>query len=206
MRETKQKWLSFLGALLGSGIVVLAMVFMNELEGINRNKKKGTSTSFQVKAPQKKKSSAPKKIVKKRVKKSKPKVAPPSLASSLGGSSFGLDQFEFLGEGMDGLLSDSSNVVMTEDTVDEKPQASYRPQMEYPSSARKRGIEGHVTVNLLINTQGQVEKVKLLEGVPTGVFDLVAMNNVQNWQFEPARYKGKSVKIWVRQRISFNLN
>ena len=95
---------------------------------------------------------------------------------------------------------------MTEDTVDVPPNARYRAPMDYPSNARKKSIEGFVVLNMLVGTEGQVEQVKVLEAEPQGVFDQVAMNSAEEWQFEAASYQGKKVKVWVRQRIAFNLN
>lgn len=199
------KILPTLGGVFGMIFVMVGLVTMNGLEGPKRNKGSGSSTSFdlsQIKKKPKKKS-----IVQKvRPKKSKPKVAPPSLAGSLSGSSFGLGQFEFLGSGAEGLLGDASGVIMTEDTVDELPRASYRPPLKYPDVARKRGINGHVLLKLLVDASGNVQEVKLLASEPAGIFDQVAMTSVRDWTFEPANYKGSPVKVWVKQRISFNLN
>ncbi|MCP4914162.1 MAG: energy transducer TonB [Oligoflexia bacterium] len=185
-------------------LVIVGTAFLNELEMSKQNNSGSKKVSFEVKQIKKKrKQNIQKKVVK---KKRKPKAPPPAISSSLNGSSFGLDQFEFLGEGVDGLLSDSKDVIMTESTVDQKPIVSFRPQLEYPKRARTKGLEGYVLVNLLVNTNGQVENAKLLEDSPKGIFSDVAINNVKRWQFEPAQYKGKNVKIWVQQRIRFALN
>lgn len=211
MRETSMKtklyrFLPPLGGLLGIAVVMLGLVVMNGLEGPKRNKKGGATTNFDV-AQQPKKKKTPKKIARKRkIKKSRPKVAPPSLSGALAGSSFGLGQFEFLAEGAEGLLGNNGDVVMTEDTVDDPPKATYRPPLQYPDYARSRGINGEVVLNILVNKTGAVEQVKLLASNPAGVFDDVAMRAVRDWQFDPATYKGGSVKVWVKQKISFNLN
>ena len=193
-----------LGALFGMAFVMFGLVFMNGLEGLKRNKNK-SSTSFDLSQMQKKKQKR-KVTRKKKIKRTKPRVAPPSLAGALGGSSFGLGAFEFLGEGAEGLLGNTANVIMTEDTVDEVPRASYRPPLKYPDYARKRGINGQVTLNLLVNAKGAVEEVKLLASNPEKLFDQVAMDSVRQWQFDTAMYKGSPVKVWVKQKITFSLN
>lgn len=200
-----KKWFPIFGGFFGVLFVMLGLVIMNGLEGHKRGKKELSSTSFDLSQVQKKKK--PKKVVEqKRKPKKRKKLAKPSLGSSLSGSSFGLGQFEFLGEGAEGLLGDNSNVVMTEETVDEVPRATYRPPLQYPDYARKRGINGHVLLNLLVNATGEVEEVKLLRSEPEGLFDQVAMSSVREWSFDPAMYKGSPVKVWVKQKISFNLN
>ncbi len=200
-----KKWLPVGAGLFGIIFVMLGLVIMNGLEGPKKDKNKLSSTSFDLSQVQKKKK--PKKVVQKKKKpKKKKKLARPTLGTSLSGSSFGLGQFEFLGEGAEGLLGDKSNVIMTEDTVDEVPRATYRPPLQYPDYARKRGINGQVLLNLLVNATGEVEEVKLLRSEPEGLFDQVAMASVREWSFDPAMYKGSPVKVWVKQKITFNLN
>ena len=199
------KYLPPVAGVLGIFVVMFGLVIMNGLEGPKRNKKDLNKTSFDI-SQQVKKKPKPKITQRKKIKKSRPKIAPPSLAGGLGGSSFGLGQFEFLAEGAQGLLGNNGDVVMTEDTVDEIPRASYRPPLQYPSYARDRGINGEVILNILVGKTGAVEQVKLLASNPTGIFDSVAIDSVKEWQFDPATYKGGSVKVWVKQKISFNLN
>lgn len=205
-RRTKvMKYLPLIGGLCGVFFVMFGLVVMNGLESGRQNKKQKRSTSFDLSQVQKKKKK--KQVVRRKSRpKKRKKVAPPSLAGALGGSSFGLGQFEFLAEGADGLLGDPGDVVMTEDTVDEIPRASYRPPLKYPDFARKRGLNGHVLLNLLVDKTGAVEDVRLLKSEPAGVFDQVALESVREWSFDPATYKGSAVKVWVKQRISFNLN
>ncbi len=199
------KYLPPLGGVLGIFVVMFGLIIMNGLEGQKNNKKNQGKSNFDV-AQQPTKKKKPKVAEQRKIKKSKPKVAPPSLAGALGGSSFGLGQFEFLAEGAEGLLGNKGDVVMTEDTVDEVPRATYRPPLKYPDYARDRGIGGEVILNILVDKSGVVEQVKLLASNPTGIFDEVAIDSVKGWQFDPATYKGGAVKVWVKQKISFNLN
>ena len=97
-------------------------------------------------------------------------------------------------------------MAMTADTVDTKPRAKNRPPLQYPQWARKKGIEGFVTLNILINTSGAVDKLQILESKPVGVFDQVAANFVKQWRFDPATYQGETVQVWSQQTIKFNLN
>ncbi|MCR9205139.1 MAG: energy transducer TonB [Halobacteriovoraceae bacterium] len=201
-----KKVLPGLGGFFGIVFVMVGLVVMNGLEGPQRNKKGGPATSFDLSQVQKKKKKKQKVVRQKKIRKKRKKVAPPSLSGSLSGSSFGLGQFEFLAEGAEGLLGNTTDVIMTEDTVDEVPNPSYRPPLKYPDYARKRGLGGHVLLNLLVDSNGAVQDVRLLSSEPVGVFDQVAMESVRDWSFEPAMYKGNPVKVWVKQKISFNLN
>lgn len=201
-----RKSLPYWGGLFGIFFVMFGLVVMNGLEGPFKKKEGSSSTSFDLSQIQKKKKKKQKVVRKKVVKKKRKKIAPPNLAGGLSGTSFGLGQFEFLAEGAEGLLGNTGDVIMTEDTVDDVPKASYRPPLKYPDYARKRGINGHVLLNLLIDTKGAVQDVRLLSSEPAGIFDQVAMESVRDWSFDPAQYKGRPVKIWVKQKISFNLN
>ncbi len=97
-------------------------------------------------------------------------------------------------------------MVMTDETVDTPPQATRQVAMQYPADAKRKGVEGYVTLSLLIDDQGQVQRVRVLESQPAGTFDQSAIDAVRQWNFEPAKYKGQSVRVWARQTIRFNLD
>ena len=61
-------------------------------------------------------------------------------------------------------------------------------------------------LSVLIGPTGQVERVKVLEAQPAGVFDDVAAAGVQTWKFEPATYRGENVRVWATQRVRFDLS
>lgn len=129
------------------------------------------------------------------------------LDSSLSGLSFGLPAFDAseldLGKG---LLGDTGEVVMTDDTVDQPPRPLLQTPMQYPPRAKAQGVTGYVLLSLLIGPTGRVERVKVLEAEPAGVFDEVAIAGVQGWKFEPATYKGENVRVWAKQRVRFDLS
>jgi len=192
------------------GVAVLAFsLIMNQFSKLPEPKKVVKNTSFQVAPPP---PPPPKPKPKPKPKKSKPKStpksAPPSVGSSLSGVDMGLAGFGM--NGMDdmseSLLGDMSNVVMTADSVDVPPKPATRTGMQYPKKARKQGVEGYVVMNLLLNDQGHIETIKILESVPQGVFDDAAQEGIRGWSFKPAMYQGKAVKVWAKQKIRFTLN
>lgn len=200
----RDKIIGIFSSVLGIIVVLGSLLIMNTVINKKDDKNNQMITAFNVKTP-KKKNKKKKLAVKKKVRQKKAKLAPPKLGSSLTGKSFGLDAFELLGEGADGIMG-GNNLIMTEDTVDVLPRPTYRPPLEYPNRARSKGISGYVTFNLLVNGEGNIEQVSMLESEPAGIFDQVATDSVWKWQFSPAKFKGKEVAIWVKQRISFNLN
>ena len=194
--------------LFGLFFVFFTVIFMNDDGGILEQKQKKESGGFTVQKVVKPKPE-PKPKPPKKPEPSKPKrTAPaPALSSSLSGIDTGLDAFMTDDMDMDdALLGDvGKNMVMTEDSVDAAPQPVQRAAMEYPKKARKSGVTGYVLMNLLVSREGRVEKVKVLESEPAGVFDEVAVSGVRSWQFKPAQYRGEAVKVWAKQKIRFDL-
>jgi protein TonB len=108
---------------------------------------------------------------------------------------------------MDGdLLGDGSGLVMTDDTVDQPPRATFQAPMVYPPRARSQGVEGYVVLSLLIGLTGEIEQVEVVESYPEGTFDEAALAGVNQWRFDPALYQGQAVRAWARQRIRFDLS
>lgn len=77
---------------------------------------------------------------------------------------------------------------------------------DYPSRARKRGIEGYVTVEFLVDRNGHVGHIKILQEKPAGIFNQVAIEAVKKWHFQPAFKSGQTVPETVTQTIYFQLN
>lgn len=109
-----------------------------------------------------------------------------------------------LDEGGSGLLGQVGDVAMTSDTVD-RPPTVRQGALTYPERAKQRGQEGLVTVSLLINAEGRVDKLKILEAVPPGVFDQAVLEGVPGWVFAPAEYQGRPVPVWVTLPLEFKL-
>ncbi|MGQ0800513.1 MAG: energy transducer TonB [Pseudomarimonas sp.] len=144
------------------------------------------------------------------VKRKPARTAPTPILgidSGLAGLSFGLPTFDSseLDIGTS-LLGEGKDVVMTDDSVDVQPRPVVQTPMRYPPRAKATGVTGYVLLSVLIGPTGQVEKVKVLESQPAGVFDEVAVAGVQTWTFEPASYRGENVRVWATQRVRFDLS
>lgn len=142
-------------------------------------------------------------------KKERPRRAPPptpSLATGLAGLDFGLPGLSgALDDATDALLGDVGDVVMTEDAVDAAPRPLERVPADYPVRARAKNVTGHVTLSLLVEADGTVDDLKVLESQPPGVFDEAAMAAVRQWRFTPATYEGRPVSVRARQTLRFEL-
>lgn len=195
-------------SLFYSLIATLASLYavyeLNQLS-LTKQAKDSTQTNFAQIQTQ-----APKPISKPQPQEPKPEKKKtdlaPDLSQLIAGQNFGLDAFKVdLSQISDGLLGQANDVSMTEDTVDVAPVARQRSELVFPEKARKLGINGSVVLSLFINKEGRVEKTKILNASPVGVFEQSALQAVKSWIFSPAQYQGSSVSVWVTQKISFNL-
>lgn len=136
-----------------------------------------------------------------------PKIQPPDLDSLIGGIAMNIPEFtvaEITSDARELLEDIVRDTVMSEGSVDSKPQITHRAPITYPTAAVKKGIKGYVVVHLLIAKDGRVELSKVLESKPQGVFESTVLSGIQAWRFTPAMYKGEPVKVWVKQKVSFN--
>jgi len=198
-------FLAFLSMLLGGLLMVILVVSFNK--SVQEKEPEVKKEVRQIKAEKKQqKTTKPKPKPKPKPKAARPKAPLPNMNSLLGGVSMNIPEFEtqnIAGDASQLLEEIADDAVMTEDTVDVKPQVTSRPPLEYPAEAAKDGIKGFVVINILIGKDGSVELAKVLEAQPSGVFDNAALNAVRAWRFSPARYKGKPVKMWAKQKIRF---
>lgn len=191
------------GALL---MMVLVISFNKNVDEKDDEVKQKTRI-VKMKTQKKQQAAKPKPKPKPKVKQQTPKAPPPNLGSILGGISMNIPEFatqNITGDSKELLDSIVEDGVMSEGSVDSKPKVSSRQAMAYPQSAMKDGIKGYVIINLLIAKDGSVELAKVLESHPQGVFDNTVLNGIRAWRFTPAKYKGKPVKVWAKQKISFN--
>ena len=191
-------------------VMVLAMIFfMNRPLNLARDDQGSGAISIEV--VKKEKPPQQEAVRKREPPKRRPARSAPAplvgLDSGLAGLDFGLPGFDAneldLGKG---LLGDSGDVVMTDDSVDVPPKPLLQTPMTYPARAKASGVTGYVVLSVLIGPTGQVEKVKVLEAQPAGVFGEVAVAGVQGWKVEPASYKGENVRVWAKQRVRFDLS
>jgi protein TonB len=75
----------------------------------------------------------------------------------------------------------------------------------YPIQAKRRGIEGWVKVNFMVNQQGLVEKIKIVDAHPAGVFDQSAIQSISTWRFNPGTVEGVAVSTLATQILKFEL-
>jgi protein TonB len=75
----------------------------------------------------------------------------------------------------------------------------------YPMTAKRRGIEGWVKVRFVVNEQGAVETITIVNAKPPGLFDQNVRSCISKWRFKPGTVEGLPVKAWVETTIRFEL-
>ena len=80
-----------------------------------------------------------------------------------------------------------------------------RVQPAYPRRAKQAGIEGFVTMEVLIRADGTVTRAKVMESDPPRLFDEAALRAIERWKFRPKIVDGTPVSQRAKQTIEFTL-
>ncbi|MDZ7269511.1 MAG: energy transducer TonB [candidate division KSB1 bacterium] len=83
------------------------------------------------------------------------------------------------------------------------PMVVKRVEPVYPELARKAGMQGKVVVKALVDKNGQVKKVAVIQGHE--IFHEAAIQAVMLWVFKPALQQNKPVMVWVAIPLNFVL-
>ena len=75
----------------------------------------------------------------------------------------------------------------------------------YPLRAKHRGVQGWVRVRFVVNEEGGVDKVSVVESQPPGVFERNVIRCVSGWRFKPGTVEGMPVRAWAETTIRFKL-
>lgn len=90
--------------------------------------------------------------------------------------------------------------------VEEGLVPTYRAPPTYPPRALRAGIEGVVTVEFTIGTDGSVTEPKIIKSDPPEIFDEAVMRAIMKWKFNPKVLDGTPAPRRARQDVRFTLN
>lgn len=85
------------------------------------------------------------------------------------------------------------------------PVAINRKEPNYTDLARKAHVTGVVIVEAVIDSNGNVDRVKVLKGLPMGLSE-EAVEAVKAWHFKPGTYEGKPVDVIFTLTVNFKLD
>ena len=86
----------------------------------------------------------------------------------------------------------------------EPPRLVREVKAEYTEEARRRGITGDVILEIVVQRDGSVGEIKVLQGRGAGL-DQRAIAAVRQWRFSPARRRGEPVDVLVEVAVEFTL-
>lgn len=79
------------------------------------------------------------------------------------------------------------------------------PPPPYPISAKERGIEGKIVLEVLVSKDGLPLDIKIFSSSGSKILDQSALETVANWQFVPAQQFGHAIVASVFVPIEFKL-
>lgn len=79
------------------------------------------------------------------------------------------------------------------------------PHPPYPLIARKKGFEGKLILEVLVNEDGSVKSTSIRESSGYEILDTVSKETVEKWTFIPAKKMGQAVKDNIQVPIKFVL-
>ncbi len=90
-------------------------------------------------------------------------------------------------------------------TIDiDEPTIIHRIEPRYTQPAIRGHVQGTVILELIIDTEGLVESVGVLRGLPLGLTKS-ATDAVEQWRFEPSTYNDHPVAVRYILTVHFNL-
>ena len=90
--------------------------------------------------------------------------------------------------------------------VEQEPVPVKEVKPEYPSIAREAGVEGRVTVHVLVGREGRVLDAVLARNVQVPMLNEAALAAARQWVFTPGYANGNPVACWTAIPFHFRLH
>jgi TonB family protein len=88
--------------------------------------------------------------------------------------------------------------------IEIQPQPVWEVMQEYPDAEKKHGVKGLVELDLLVNTEGLVDSVRVVRNETLNRnLELSAIRAARGSRYLPVRIDGKSVAVWFHKTYSF---
>ncbi len=84
--------------------------------------------------------------------------------------------------------------------------AMVRYPPSYPRTAKVAKIEGYVTMEVVVNPDGTVADIRVVDAAPPRLFDMAAVDAMKRWKFQPKLVNGAPVSQRAQQTIEFRLS
>lgn len=100
--------------------------------------------------------------------------------------------------------ADANERIVSAKEADQPVQMTKKPSPDYTREARRNGVQGFVTLKVLLTAESKVSRVRVLKGLPGGLTEN-AIRAACKIQFKPAMKDGRPVSTWVRVEFAFRL-
>jgi TonB family protein len=84
------------------------------------------------------------------------------------------------------------------------PQLVYKVDPEYSEQARKAKFQGTVVLNLVVQRDGSVRDIRIVNSLGLGL-DEKAIEAVKQWRFRPGEKNGQAVDVSAIIEVTFRL-
>ena len=82
------------------------------------------------------------------------------------------------------------------------PQPRTKIEFSYPSAAKRKGITGVVKVEYIVNENGRVEQINIVDS-PDRILSNATEDVLERARFQPAEKSGRPVKVRMRAAIPY---
>ena len=94
--------------------------------------------------------------------------------------------------------------VVSPKEVDVRAVITAKPKPSYTREARSRGVQGFVTLKVLLSARGKIARVRIVKGLPAGLTEN-AIRAACKMEFKPAVKDGQPVAQWLTAEYVFRL-
>ena len=99
---------------------------------------------------------------------------------------------------------DKEEIVVSAKEADVRASISAKPKPSYTREARRNGVQGFVTLKVLLSARSKVARIRVLKGLPAGLTEN-AIRAACKIEFKPAMKNGHAVSQWVTAEYVFRL-
>ena len=99
---------------------------------------------------------------------------------------------------------DKEEIVVSAKESDVGATISAKPKPSYTREARRNGVQGFVTLKVLLSARGKVARVRVVKGLPAGLTEN-AIRAACKIEFKPAMKNRQAVSQWVTVEYVFRL-
>lgn len=99
---------------------------------------------------------------------------------------------------------DKEEIVLSAKESDVRATISEKPKPSYTREARRNGVQGFVTLKVLLSARGKVARVRVVKGLQAGLTEN-ALRAACKIEFKPAIKNRQAVSQWVTVEYVFRL-